>query len=68
MNKTFWLYHGERVLTAVRLKEGASDQEAIRRALYWHEKNPCIGPAQQETPAEFKNKLHHAEVRTFPNG
>lgn len=63
--QTYWLYFGERVLTAVRLPEGSSKNDVIRHALESEEVCPIGHHAGREAPFEFKNRLHLATVKTF---
>lgn len=63
--RTYWLYQGKSVLTAVRLPEGATDQQVILKALDNEEVLPVGHHNRNEAPFEFKNRLHRATVRTF---
>lgn len=62
--QTYWLYFGTRVLTAVRLPIGTSDNEVLARAIDNEFRCP-IGHKAHEAPFEFQNRLHNAEVRVF---
>lgn len=64
MRRTFWLYFGERILTAVRLPEDASDIEVIAHAIDQERRFP-VNHHRPETPAQFESKLSRATVRTF---
>ncbi len=65
MLETYWLYHGKRILTAVRLPKGSTDHTIIQKALNEHETCPgCFG-RRLEAPFEFRNCLHRATVRTY---
>lgn len=62
---TYWLYYGTRVLTAIRMPEGATDHEIIQKALDDQEKCPGAFGAQHETPGAFRTRLHYAKIRRF---
>lgn len=63
--RTYWLYQGTRVLTAVRLPEGATDEQVRRKALDNEAVLPVGHHNRSEAPFEFANRLHRATVRTF---
>ncbi len=62
--RTFWLYWGSRVLTAVRMPEDSTDADVRSHAIENEERVP-IGHLRHETPAEFRGRLARAVVRTF---
>ncbi len=62
---TYWFWYGERCLTASR----AHDPETARRqALASLDSCPGVYVEQNETPAEFRSRLHRATVRTYEGG
>ncbi len=63
---TYWLYQGERLLTAIRMPNGTPD-DAVRSKVIEQEYNMPLGHnAPFEAPFEFQNRLAYATVRTFP--
>ncbi len=62
---TYWLYHGTRVLTAVRMPEGTSDHMVKQKALDDQEKCPGAFGGPNETPYSFRTRLQYATVRRF---
>ena len=59
--RNFWLYYGETLVTGVRC---ASPDEAIRRALDWHEAVPCCSALFPEyAPFEIRRMILHSKVR-----
>jgi hypothetical protein len=61
MKVTYWLYDGERVLTAVRAEAGTAHAIIIGDAIRSHERVPLCYP--EFTPYEFTRMLRRAEVR-----
>jgi len=62
---SYWLYYGKRVLTAVRLPEGTSDQDVRRKAIDDEERCPLGHLSGREAPIEFRTKLHNSTIRRF---
>lgn len=58
---TYWLYYGERVLTAVRAEAGTCDGIIIGDAVRSHQAVPLCMP--EFAPYEFERMLRHAEIR-----
>lgn len=62
---TYWLYHKNAPIGAVRLPKGASDQDVRIRALELHDICPTAGTKQHQTPADHRHTLINADVRIF---
>jgi len=56
---TYWLYKGNRLLTAVRLPLGATLRDVIAKALYWHRRVPLSMP--EYAPFEWEWELLNAD-------
>jgi hypothetical protein len=66
--RTFWLYHGGRVLGATQADHDATDEEVRLLAIYREENFPLGHDAlRRETPNDFRQKLARAMVKTFDN-
>jgi len=64
---TYWLYYGQRVLTAVRAEEGKSDVEVRSIAIAAHDRVPLFSTSEC-SPGAFRSMLCAATVKIFPNG
>lgn len=64
--KTYWLWHGQRIVGSVRLPEGASDTAVVMAALKRHERIPLSEDGF--TPFEWAQMIRRAEVRTYEGG
>lgn len=56
---TYWLYKGDRLLTAVRLPPSATLRDVIAKALYWHRQVPL--PNEGCAPFEWERKISNAD-------
>ena len=62
---TYWLFHGERNLTAIRGEKGLNDNQVRMQALWQCDTCPGIFTVKGETPHEYRNRLHLSEVRIY---
>lgn len=62
--KTYWLYFGRKVLTAVRMMAGMSRQQVIAHAIEQHNRMPLCMPEYR--PFEFTIMLEWARVFCEP--
>jgi hypothetical protein len=60
MKKTYWLYRGNELLTAIRLPEGATDKQVIDEAIRQH--NVCPLQPTGFAPFEWEERLQQATV------
>jgi len=67
MRITYWLYYGQRVLTAVRAEEGKSYDDVRAIAIDAHDRVP-LSYSLECSPVEFRSMLFASTVKTFPNG
>jgi hypothetical protein len=68
MRITYWLYYGQRVLTAVRAQEGKSHDEVRAIAIDAHNRVPLSSSSLECSPVEFRSMLFASTVKTFLNG
>ena len=61
--KTYWLYFGRKVLTAVRMVAGMSRQQVVDHALAQHNRVPLC---TEYHPFEFAFMLERAKVFCEP--
>jgi hypothetical protein len=63
MKKTFWLYHGKTLITAVRCPATATDHEVIMHALNLHDSTPCCyGLFPSHSPRTIRGMICNARV------
>lgn len=65
MRVTYWLYWGDKILTAVRGSKGLSDTEVRAIAIEQHNRVPLH---TEVAPVEFRSMLSRSEVVTYPAG
>jgi len=65
MKKTFWLYYGKKLITAVRCAADASDCQVIFHALNSHDACPCVSSLYpQYSPGTIRGLICNSTVTT----
>lgn len=62
---TYWLWHGQQIVSTVRLPLGVNDDHVRSVALDWHNRVPLCWP---DAPFERAIKILSARVVTYPGG
>lgn len=66
MKKTFWLYYGKRLVTAVRCAVDATEYEIIQHALNNHDKCPCVSSYfPMYSPSTIRGMICHSSIRQY---
>ena len=61
---TYWFYEGSKCIGSVRAESGSTDN-VVRLTLIEQETNFPLGHHEYETPAEYRNRLRRATLKTF---
>jgi hypothetical protein len=60
---TYWLYYHGDLLTAVRMKDNATDAEVIEHALHLHDIAPCVIGNSYTSPFEIERMIRAATIQ-----